>query len=1062
MPNDRAGGYKMTNPNIHTVVASAGTGKTTRIVKDISEEVLRREPEEIIATTFTVKAADELIERSRAKLFSDGQFDKAARLLGARFGTVNSICGQIVSEHAIDLGRSPKTEIIPEDDVGRLFSIAANAAIEQLAPTLNALADMFGASEPKQAANVERSDWRTTVRRIIELARANGLAPSDLMRSGELSIESFLTLLSAPAAVGVNALDSALLAAIETAIHEIPAEPSKTSSGSIDLLHRSRIALLSGDHLSWPDWARLSKVTAAKKDGQRFLDALGDVSRAASQHSAHPRLRENCVDFIEGLFRCAAQSLEAYQTYKAQRGVLDFIDQEALALRVLTDPTMSSRLSERIGRVYVDEFQDSSPLQIAIFTALADLVDASTWVGDPKQAIYGFRNADSALTQAAFAGVAEGTSEQQEVLSISWRSRPGIVDFVNEAFSPAFSAMGLSAEEHKFSKAARSNEGFLHSPLAVWWLDGNREQQFAGLAAGVRDTLAENNSWTVSERSGALRPIEAGDIAILCRSHADINKVAEALNVLGIPTAVEREGLARTLHVEFVMAAVRWTADPSDRLALAELVRFFSDDPTSDAWLQAISAADQEAALRRAIPISDALAALHDTILALTPAELLDAVITIPEVTRRIELWADAAMRFEDLEALRGFARSYEATCASSGTPATASGMILALAEVDPKRPKSQRPDAVKVMTYWGAKGLEWPLVVLTGLDREPKARLFEPVAEAQGELDWHRPLTGRWIRYWPWPYGAQSKDTGLDATALAARLGQEATLRAREEETRLLYVGVTRARDYVVFAPATKTSPKWLQVLNTNTAEHLVLPKAPANALNVGGRSFPARISPMTPAEDAAAGEREPTFVRLDRPMVARPALRRRPSSEAKGRTFAVVERVNLGPRLPITGKPDMQRLGEAVHAILAVDAVGAERSTRLQLAQGILDRWLIHEVAAVDVLSASDRLARHIGATWPKAVLRSEIPVFARLDQQLISGRIDLLLQDEEGFAVIDHKSFPGSRDQWEPYALGYGPQLALYAEAVSAATGTPCDRLFIHLPLVGSLLRIAIAGV
>lgn len=78
--------------------------------------------------------------------------------------------------------------------------------------------------------------------------------------------------------------------------------------------------------------------------------------------------------------------------------------------------------------------------------------------------------------------------------------------------------------------------------------------------------------------------------------------------------------------------------------------------------------------------------------------------------------------------------------------------------------------------------------------------------------------------------------------------------------------------------------------------------------------------------------------------------------------------------------------------------------------------------------------------------------------LGDQLVSGRIDLLADHGTGFAVIDHKSFPGSRDTWEARAVSYGPQLGLYAEALEAAAGRPCDGLYIHMPIVGALLRVA----
>ncbi|WP_300974501.1 exodeoxyribonuclease V subunit beta [Sphingomonas sp. LHG3406-1] len=1046
----------MGGSNIRTVVASAGTGKTYRIVSDIAQEVENRPPEGIVATTFTVKAADELIERARAKLFETGKADKAARLLGARFGTLNAICGQIVAEHAIALGRSPRVEVIPEDSSKQIFAVAADAAIERHAPVLNELAEAMGFFEPKQAHERDSSDWRVIVQRIIELARSNGIGADGLRRSSEKSIASFLEVLPQPAPDG-DRLDQDLAAAVSAAAAAIPADFSATAKPAVKLLRQIDAANRRGERLCWPDWARLSKLKCAKKDGPAFVAALEDVCRAASRHPEHPRLREGCKRFITELFSCAAQALSAFQAYKAERGLLDFTDQEALALEALKNPVTAARLSERIGRLFVDEFQDSSPLQIAIFTALAPLVDASTWVGDPKQAIYGFRNADSLLTQAAFAGVAAQTSKPQDVLSRSYRSREGIIDFVNAAFAPALDAMGLAPEEHAFSGTARQEDGFTSDPLSVWWLEGSLEKQYAALAEAVRDAVSAVSQWNVGTKSKDVRPMRPGDVAILCRTKDDITKVAGALSSVGVRVAVEREGLTRTPHVELVIAAYRWVTDPTDTLALAELARFLADDPESEAWLEALGGEDQRAALRAVVPITPHLEQLREQVLGLTPGELVDAIALLPDVIRRIESWGDVAARLDDLEALRGFARSYEANCSNAGVPATSSGLLLALSAQKPKRPPSLREDAVKVMTYHGAKGLEWPCVILTGLAKQPRARLFAPVAQADGEIDWKNPLEGRWIRFWPWPYGSQGKDVYLDTSAANSPIGQQALTRARDEEVRLLYVGVTRARDHLVFAPAVKTPPNWISVLDSNGVTHVDLPQGCEGSITAGKQKFTAAIAVLSAAETAVARTISPAFVRGNRETLERPPLHRRPSGAASGLSYQVVERIQLGGRLPLVGEADMRLLGEAVHAIIASDDLLASHADRLSLAQRVLANWGVHQIAAPDVLAAHDRLAAELRNRWPTGRVHRETPVSAHIGDQLVNGRIDLLVEHDVGFAIIDHKSFPGSRDQWDTRAAGYGPQLGLYAEALEKAWPGSHSELYVHMPLVGALLRV-----
>ncbi len=1045
-------------PKIVAITASAGAGKTTRIVRDIAGEVAVRDPERIVATTFTVKAADELIERARAALFSAGQADQAVRLLGARFGTVNSVCARIVAEHSFELSRSPRAQVIAEDSVDRILRVAASEVFAVHAEVLNGIAERFGYFEPWHG---KAPDWGQTVQRVIDLARANGLGPDALEASADKSVASFLALLATPqAGETAEAYDDALRRSLSVALKKRPAELGGDSKKAIEEFEKAAAKLARGEAPSWPEWAKLAKSKATKRDGSEFSAAVAKVAAAAAMHPRHPRLKADCEKFVRVLFTCAAQSMTAYTDYKAARGLTDFTDQETLAHSVLVDPVARTRLSERLGLVFVDEFQDSSPLQVAIFTALADIVDQSTWVGDPKQAIYGFRNADTVLTQAAFLGASKGTAPGDSLLK-SYRSRPAIVEFVNAAFEPALTKMGLPPADHLFSGTKRIEDGFKKPALGVWRLPGTIETQFVALAAKVRDTLAAATEWLVEPRDGgSKRPLALRDIAVLCRTKSDVDAVAAAMAGAGLAVAVERDVLGATPHIELVLAATRYVADRSDSLALAEIIRFFSDDPKSDAWLRAAGAENMVEALRAVNPIAADLENLREHALELTPAETIDAVMMLPALRARIEGWGEYASRLDDLEALRGFARAYQSECAGSDTPATLPGLLLSFEESAAKRPKSFAPDAIQVMTYHAAKGLEWSMVILTGLAKEPRPRLYEPVAEVEGDLEWTKPLAGRWIRYWPWPYGQQSKDVGLDATGVEAPLGKLAVERAREEETRLLYVGLTRARDYAILAPPAKGAAAWLRVLDAGApeADHVRLPAVAGQPILAGKKELSADFADLKEVEpESVVSTKATTYVAAPYDIVERAPLFKRPSGATDGRTFVAGQRHALGHRIPIVGSVDMNAVGQAVHAVLAADRVDADKAKRIELARAVLTRWGVGQIDAEAILGAGDALNRFIAESWPAAKIFREIPVSALIENRLVNGRIDLLVDHADGFAIVDHKSFPGARDELDARAVGYGPQLAIYAEAVTAATRKRVTGMFVYFPILGEAIEI-----
>ena len=114
---------------VDIVTASAGTGKTYTLTERIEKDILKgRDPARVVATTFTVKAAEELRERARGRLLSKGDAPNAIRLLGARIGTVNGVCGGLVKEFAFGLGLSPIVEVIDDDRSDAAFLKAASVA----------------------------------------------------------------------------------------------------------------------------------------------------------------------------------------------------------------------------------------------------------------------------------------------------------------------------------------------------------------------------------------------------------------------------------------------------------------------------------------------------------------------------------------------------------------------------------------------------------------------------------------------------------------------------------------------------------------------------------------------------------------------------------------------------------------------------------------------------------------------------------------------------------------------------------------------------------------------
>lgn len=1042
---------------IKIVSASAGSGKTTRLARELEEAVTRHgiAPDRIVATTFTKKAAAELIERGRRALLEAGCPAEAELFRTARIGTVNAVAGMIVTDFAFEAGISPELIVLDETRAQEAFRKSLGQVV-----TPDDLAELT-----RLAGCFDDLDWPTTVRQIADAARQNHLGLDGLDAAAEASVRGFFELLDEPTEPAAI-LDARLATTLTGASAALRlrlasgADATKQSADTLALYEAALHRLTLQGTLPWPAWGRLTSQQAATKSDP----PCAEVRRAARALLAHPQLREDCEVAIRLHFDLARRALAAYQRWKTARRAIDFVDQETLALELLQREDVRGVLARETSLVLVDEFQDVSPLQLALFLALAGLAPRSVWVGDQKQAIYGFRGADPALMEAVVAELLGG--EEPETLNVGRRSRAPLVRLTNALFVPPFAAAGLPAARVTLDPTVPEDRARLGPAVERWPLEARRKPEATLELARTVRALLEDDSVQVRDRDdGTPRRLRPDDVAILCRRGDTCLALATALAELGVRGRVARIGLLATPEGRAVSAGLRLWVDAADMLARAEIAHLL--DPGS-VGIDALLRGEDDSRWGDLEPIARLLAARGAAPHA-GALDAFDAVLAALHLDDLVARWDRGGQGLANLDALRAQAVSFVRLArhhAGGSSPAALLAHLQSLAaDANDPQAMADRDDAVEIVTWHAAKGLEWPVVVLYELDSEfPSRALGVHVDDRRGALPrLDAPLEGRTIRYWPSPFPANASRTPfherLRAHAVTADLDDHDT----REEVRLLYVGWTRARDRLVLAGRDLVSGM-LALFARGGGAGLTEPPSPAPGASVfetqvtwGGQDLTVAVRRAPPPVSAAPKGAGSAEVLVRAGPRDHPPARLRPSEIARRGRVARVER--LGPPITVHGEVDPIALGSAVHAFLAADRAELDADDQRELGARILDGWGVAQALELeDLLEMSQRFSRWLTARWPGGRARREWPVEHRLPGgTLVRGLVDVMLETASAVAVIDHKVIVADEAHAIDEAAGYAGQLDAYGEALVAA-GAPGEvETLIHLPLAGLVAHL-----
>ena len=1090
--------------NIQYINAGAGSGKTTRLTEILSEKLGSKEykPSEVILTTFTELAASEFREKSRERLYNDNHADVAAELDSATIGTVHSVALSFIQKYWYLIGVSPDMKVMSEDDLQVYISESLGDYVEKEDLEFFSSYGSFFDLKDSQS-HVDLDFWKDHLLAII-----------DKVNNYDVDIEQSKTDSCNVVEKVFNSkmlLNRSLLEGFTKVLSQQIGGYAKTNKDNyqpvLDGLTSSKVSYANLVKL----YKLLTKDSPAKiingfKAGmtERAFDDLVANLKAFQMSSVGDDspggMMKNMVNI---LFKIAQRWKDGFNDFKAKRHIIDYNDMERLFLKLLNLPQVTREIKGTYKLMMVDEFQDSSPIQLRIFNKLSDLMEQSYWVGDPKQSIYGFRGADVELVNKITQKFMDEDRDPAlnltyDYLPNSWRTRAPLVNLTTDCFTRAFKDI-IDRKKVKLEAARQENEQFSDS-LYHWNGLASKAELFVDKVADRIKILLDSDTIIQIKNKNEFRRIRPGDIAILCRSNAECKNFANALTKKGIPVSFVKNDILQQTEVQLVFTLLKFMVDSSNKHVRADLLRLLDETSTQDILQQRLDYVisliseedDEENEGKKKIVVKPdqwleegnalicKLKEFKNTVNNQSVSDLLESIIfglALPEVVAK---WGDGDNRRQNLQTICSLAKKYDEHCLQMGIGASIGGLLtyLSYAEVDSKIDNAS--DAVKVLTYHKSKGLEWYYVILSSLsddsleDQEFTKKNFWGVHELRHPAP--NEQYGYVIQFLP-PIISGGK-TNLPQPIIDAckelELYTKLQNKERNDLRHLLYVGVTRARDYLTTL-SHQTSKDKLPILhwikNTGISEGAL--DGNASKLWQYDKLIP-HYEDITdcPVAEVAKTTSYSRYQYPENPELGREPKYLSPSKLPK-MEFAKEDieiLADLECRIePYKTKEENQAAaGTCIHNIFAVYDPNLSHEENVEKATNIRNGNNMYEIIpdVEKVIISIEHLYAWLEQTYGKATsVKHEVPFIQPLPGQVVHGEIDLLWYlNENECVLIDFKNFPGSKatittpgEKNEHYAGNYASQLKAYNKVLQASGLTVKDTL-IYYSVMGCVVQLS----
>ena len=1075
------------------VEASAGTGKTTALVGRIVEVLRAGKAKigEIAAVTFTNKAAGELKLRLRqaldkARLESEtgrAELEQALEHLEeASIGTIHSFCAQILRERPVEAGIDPAFEELNEQEANRLFQSSFRTWLEK----------QLGESSPGLKRAFARLAWRDTW--------DDGPPIEQLQYAGRKLIEwrDYPTAWRREPFAREEEIRTLLRKARELA--EASSRPRRVTDNLYRGLQPVRLMMQSIDRPEVageePDYDVLeAQVLKLARDLRR------DTKKGSGEYGGGV-LREELIQSRDGLmvwieeFRRRADAdlaaelrdemsglVEEYNQRKRRQGKLDFVDL-LICTRdlVRNDLAVREYLQRRFKRLFVDEFQDTDPLQVEILMLLAGDEEPGKLflVGDPKQSIYKFRRADIHLYQQVCEDLmSKGVGFVR--LTRSFRSVPNIQAFVNAAFETEMTGDGhaeyAALEQHREEIPGRPSVIALPVPKPY-----KMRLSKDAVNKSLPDAIAAFIAWLVQESGWGYA---ARDIAVLFRRRTQAGQdltreYARALEARGVEHLLAgSKSFHHREEVETLRAALTAIEWPDDELSVfATLKGSLFAIPDEVLFVHKkqfgrLHLFHREGAEPMVADALELLATLHRERNSRPFAATVNALLEATRAHAGFLLRPGGNQILANVARVADLARTFEMSGGISFR-----GFVEELTTQAEKAEAAEAPvleedsDGVRLMTVHGAKGLEFPVVVLADLTANISARDPDQFVDAERKL-----CATRLLRCAPWELLDHESDEAF---------------RERAEGVRVAYVAATRARDLLV-VPAVGDEPfpleGWLSPLDkalypardewraAQPAEGC--PKFGQVSVRDRPRDYdqmpeasvrPGLIAPQTGTHnvvwwdpfqlrlgaEADYGLRQEELLKDDggESAATAPAWReeRRATihagSQPEFEVFLPSQTSQAPPGAPPpleyvetmkTARPGGRRFGALAHAALrdvALTAAEVAIGKVVEMNARILGATEDETTAACEAVAAALRHSLLERARNAERCHR-EYPITLRLEgNRLMDGVIDLAFVEDGAWVVVDFKTDADVSDRRRQYER----QLQWYAYALTQLTGIP----------------------